>query len=525
MTGAIKHGSNSVSAIKGLTVIAVSLIFMVSLFGCTVVDSIFNKTSRLESLVESGKYEEALSYYKENRGDISKADATTYFELALDKMYQEYLAGQYEAEVIISYVDDLEKVDSDSLNAYGKGILVDVDRIEASRDSFKKAEEALEDEDYAKAINLYEQVVKDDPHYEDAQSKITECREAYKAIKIDEAEVYANKNDYINAISSLNDALAVVGNDNELEELIESYQTAFDDLTYENAASLANEGKYDEAIELLSDNRNYLSDTNKCDETIAGYMDIAAQEMLSNYNYSDLVINQQYQDAFDAIEAVQNKYPDSALVADTLEEVSEEFVNYEIAIIDGFISESDYESAYNECNVALAILPGESDLVSKKDYCEERLPIPLMDLYVSSQDSGEGMVYLIDGSYNNTVTDLFGNDYDTAGDGFFFNTWETWGKEEKWGYAEFYLDGKFKSISGSALVVTYYGLDEDEYAELYIYGDDELLYQESVTNQSTPDDLFNVDVSGVEWLQIKIVIYDGGVRHDVAVVNSTLYYE
>ena len=521
MTGAIKNGSNSVSAIKGLTVIAVSLIFMVSLFGCTVVDSIFNKTSRLESLVESGKYEEALSYYKDNRGDISKADATTYFELALDQMYQEYLAGQYEAEVITSYVDDLEKVDSDSLNEYGKSILADIDKIEASRDSFEKAEEALEDEDYAKAINLYEQVVKDDPHYEEAQNKITECREAYKAIKIDAAEVYANKNDYINAISSLNDALAVVGNDNELEELIESYQTAFDDLTYENAASLANEGKYDEAIELLSDNRNYLSDTSKCDETIAGYMDIAAQELLSSYSFTDLIANSQYQEAFDAIESVQSKYPDSALIAETYEETSNAFVEYELAIIDSYIDVSDYVSAFDECKSALDILPNASDLVSKQNYVEERQPVTLMDYYNSDTADNWGNSYHLL-SYPSYMYDLFGNDH--AGEDGFYIYFGGGGQQTV--AVDFYLNEQFNKLE-TVVLVCEEQLGDSKSFEMNIYGDDELICQKSITNKTAPDEIVDVDVSGVTWLTIEFVDFGGTVLSDryVAVINPTLYYE
>ena len=513
--------SKSASKIKCLTVIVVSLIFMVSLYGCSVVDSLFNKTSRLESLVESGKYEEALSYYKENRGDISKADATTYFELALDKMYQEYLSGQCEAETIMSYVTDLEKVDSDSLNTYGKSILADVDKIEASRDSFEKAEAAFEDEDYAKAISMYEQVIKDDPHYEEAQNKLTECREAYKEIKIDEAEVYASKNDYINAISSLNDALAVVGNDNELKELIESYQTSFDDLTYVNAASLANEGNYDDAIELLSDNRNYLSDTDKCDETIAGYMDIAAQEMLSSYNFTDLITNNQYQEAFEAIETVQSKYSESALIAETYEETSNEFVEYELAIIDSFIETSDYESALAECVNALNILPNASDLVDKKDYVEERQPIPLTDKFTSATTTDYDVITtLISNSSSGTITDLFGNTYSSDGDGLFFESQYSY--DGYYASADFYLDGEFSKLTLAAIMAEE-PLKSGEKCTIDIYGDGELIDTITVNNQSTPYDLIELDVGGVEWLQIDATFTYQFTT--AAIVNTTLYYE
>ena len=113
----------------------IALLFLVfsiaiSVLGCSINSPFFDKTSKLESLVSSGEYEEALNYYKENRTDISKKDATDCFMQALDKMYQDYLAGTIESEDIIDYVSNLERVNSDSLDSYGQNILLDVEKIE-----------------------------------------------------------------------------------------------------------------------------------------------------------------------------------------------------------------------------------------------------------------------------------------------------------------------------------------------------------------------------------------------------------
>ena len=73
-------------------------------------------------------------------------------------------------------------------------------------------------------------------------------------------------------------------------------------------------------------------------------------------------------------------------------------------------------------------------------------------------------------------------------------------------------------------------MEENTTAELRIYGDDELLFEKSITNRSTPDELFDVDIIDVDWLKIEISIDGGyGWPNDypvaVAVVNAQVYYE
>ena len=204
----------------------------------------------------------------------------------------------------------------------------------------------------------------------------------------------------------------------------------------------------------------------------------------------------------------------------TIEDTAHNFNEYELGIIDKFIEKSDYESAYNECETALKIMPDNTDLINKKNNVEAKLPISLMECYTSST-AKDGAAYPISSPYH-TVTDLFGNKYSTASDGFVYRKYETWGIVEKHGTSDFYLNGQYSKLSAAAVVVEHAFADDS--CAIDIYGDDKLLYSTKVDNKSTPSDLFEVDVTGVKWLVIDAKIKSNLSKY-VAIVNPTLYYK
>ena len=66
-------------------------------------------------------------------------------------------------------------------------------------------------------------------------------------------------------------------------------------------------------------------------------------------------------------------------------------------------------------------------------------------------------------------------------------------------------------------------LKSGEKCTIDIYGDGELIDTITVNNQSTPYDLIELDVGGVEWLQIDATFTYQFTT--AAIVNTTLYYE
>ena len=55
-------------------------------------------------------------------------------------------------------------------------------------EAYKKAEELYEDGDYEEAMEAYAQVSEDDSNYEEAQSKMSQCIDSYKAEILNKTE-------------------------------------------------------------------------------------------------------------------------------------------------------------------------------------------------------------------------------------------------------------------------------------------------------------------------------------------------
>lgn len=501
-----------------LPIILVSILVSLLLIGgavfaiLKVMPSLVDKTNKLGSMVDSGKYETALDYYRENRTSIEKADAVTVFEKALDMMFQDYVEGKIEASDIENYISDLKKVQSDELDSYAMGIWIDVNDVEKSREAYVKAEVAYNDEDFYVAISLYDQVVKSDENYEDAQAKISECREAYKNQKITEAEQYANTNDFYNAIICLNDATAIAGSDSEIDSLLSTYKTKQDDYVFSTAASLADSGKYDEAINYLLENKYYVSDSKKCEEIIADYKDIAVQEYLSENNIAILVSEQKYVEALSKLNSINSMYSDAPLLESTKKEITGKYTEFELEIIEELMNKSDYESAYEECLAALKVLPGQSDFISKRDYCAERFPVALNSCFNSKSSEGYSWYFT-----SREIKDLFGNKYDN----------DTTPIMDCWKYgewADFYLNDQFAILTLGVTPREGYSFDEwTSNGILRIYGDDKLIYETEITNHTTPNDRFDVDVSGVTWLRIELTRPDSYVAQ-IIFVDPELKY-
>ena len=479
----------------------VSIVLTIALCGC----SLFSPQAKLESLVASGQYEEAYTYWRDNKSDISKSDAATVFEAALDAMYEAYLAGELDAGDIEDFVGRLEGIDSDPLNSYGQRILANVAEIEVSREAFEDAETLFSSGDYPEALELYRQVVNDDPNYDTAQSQIDACINNYKTDMMQEAADYVGSDNYASAIDTLNALTAVIGSDSDVTETLNDYMSQYSDYIFQTAQELADSQHYDEALEFLEENSEYVADESQYDAIVADYEDSAAQLVLQSNDVAGLVADGNYDEAFSVLNTLVDLYPNSETLNQQISEAEDAYTASELEIIQGFIDAADYESAYDECNTALNRVPGRSELVTQRDYCEQRLPVPLDDCFSSSSGiHGYGDPSGSEGLFDNIFTD---DDFlmyaDNAG-------FEGFGN-----YADFYLDGQYDILR---LGVTPFEHIYGDYVVFSIIADDEVIYEQSITNRTTPD-LFDIDVSGVTWLRIS---FSSELSNRIVVVNPQL---
>ncbi|MBR3533617.1 MAG: hypothetical protein IKN80_07035 [Clostridiales bacterium] len=455
---------------------------------------LISSQSQLERMISSGKYTEALDYYLDHKSDIKKQDAAQAFEEALDNMYEGYLAGTVEADDIEDYIDDLERVGSNPLDSYGSRILENITEIEISRDAFEDAETLFASSNYSEALLEYRLVIREDPNYETAQTRIDECIENYKTEMMQEAADYAGSNNYESAIDTLNELTAVIGSDSDVTDALNNYYDQHSDYLFQTAQEMADSQQYDEAISFLEENNEYIVDETQYDLTVAEYEDSAAQLLLQSNNVAELVSSGDYDNAFSILNTIGQLYPNAESYIQQLSETEDAYTEAELAIIQGFIDDSDYESAYDECVSALNRVPGRSELVTQRDYCEQRLPVSLDVCF----NSGETMY---DISAGEIVTDLFGNSYDAGSNCFVFYEDNDFTLSIA-GTADYYLNCNYDVLT---LAIT----PEDEYTDGYtgtpvfrIYGDDDVIYEQTVSNRSTPTE-FEVNVSGVTWLTLE----------------------
>lgn len=75
-----------------------------------------------------------------------------------------------------------------------------MESLNSSMEAYKKAEELYEDGDYEEAMEAYAQVSEDDSNYEEAQSKMSQCVDSYKAEILNKTENPEDEQEYETAI-------------------------------------------------------------------------------------------------------------------------------------------------------------------------------------------------------------------------------------------------------------------------------------------------------------------------------------
>lgn len=465
----------------------VIVMVLVSLPSC----SLTSPKIRFSRLIEDGKYDDALNLYREKSDSIPDEDAEKGFEKALDMMYQDYLEDDVESSYIISYINELNTLNIGSLNEYSQQIAADVEIYDLSKLSFTNGNRNFELGFYYSALKDYQKVVEYDPNYEAAQKRIPECIANYKQQKIDEAAELAAEKDYLGALDLLITTVELIGNDDDLYELIEKYHHDYDEYILMNASALAKSGEYDEAIQLLSESHDNFYEESKCDNAILDYKDMAVNELFAQTGMSDLIANGNYKEALEEMLSMRDKYRDAPTLEKTLSETRAVYAEQEIAKVDELMEKYDYKAAYNECVDALSLVPGQEDLISKRDYCRPRLPVPLNDYFVSAQY--DEIWYLS----TNECKDTHGIIYPIG----------TICMKGTYGFlqdcAEFNLGEEFDVLSLGLATTGPGPTSLSSYGDFLVYGDGKLLFELKITSDTKPEDKYDIDVSGVEVLDLK----------------------
>lgn len=175
-----------------------------------------------------------------------------------------------------------------------------------SAQSFNTAMEAFNQNDYMKAIPLFQAVDSKSPNYAEAQNKITECNDALAAQLVADAERCVNENNYNSAFIQLNAALRYSPNYAPAQNKIKEYNNALSAQLVADARRCLKEDNYDGALTQLKAALAYNPDSEA--KTMIADVDKQKQAYLEKKKQAEI---QAYKNSCQSVSyKVLNKNPD-----------------------------------------------------------------------------------------------------------------------------------------------------------------------------------------------------------------------
>lgn len=396
--------------------------------------------------MQDGKIDNAVKQYSADVADnfIQETILETLLKNRVDEVVSGYNDGKISYEVAVAELTALETMGFDG----AKDKIAEVSAKNDAANALEKAEGFYNSGDLANAIAEYAKVPQGSEDYNTAQSKLNEICPKY----IDSV---------VNTISTYNSGRQ-----------------------YKDAISYA-----DTAYKILPAG----VDTSK--------LDSAKAESLMNYKtevsktVNDYIAAEKYQEAFTALdEAI--KFTDDQYFKDLKTTTEEDYVKTVIAKADELMKKRSHSAAKKVVSDAIAILPNNSTLSAKLAEIEKSAPVSLASITP------------INGGWKwneGTPTDPFGVTHIDISNYAILNGGE-WDYSATH-YAEYRLQGKYKTISGS--MISYKDIPENGKTQVKIYADDKLVYLSPDIGRKTDLVNFSVDVTGVDYIKIEVVSNDG----------------
>ena len=242
---------------KAPIILTLVLVVILAAGGAALTFYVKSPARKIVSRISKGDYSDIEQLYKNDVKDH------VIQEMLLDKLAEKDCAtvlDDFKAEKI-TYEEASEKLNayltlgSKKLEtAFGEQEKT-LESLNSSMEAYKKAEELYEDGDYEEAMEAYAQVSEDDSNYEEAQSKMSQCVDSYKAEILNKTENPEDEQEYETAIQTVEVAADILPDDedlaNRLAELKDSYAAMLKSDALDHGTQYMNEGKYEELFALL----------------------------------------------------------------------------------------------------------------------------------------------------------------------------------------------------------------------------------------------------------------------------------
>lgn len=451
------------------------------LAGCT------STSSQFEGFIKKGDYTKAIDLYTSKiRGNSAlEIDAEDFLESYLEERWNGYLSGELDSNELEITLDVYTNLyDTLPVNALEQ-IIQEFGTTEEARSSYEVGIEALENEDYAAAIESFEQVSETpDDTYQEAQVQLDHAKTSYSEEILAIANENLSEGDYEAAISVVEEAEKVIGETSELENFLDDAYTE----------------KYETSIAEALASANYKELFRLYDQATSNAHVSVSSTMTANYStgtesYADKIIDEaaavkESEGLPAAMEVIQDGLSiangQSRLTAE-LDTLSAEFIQSVLTEAESAFQAEGYMAAINAVNNGLSILPDSDELTSALKEYESYTPIDITKLLCVSDGP-----YLFD--IEGSLKDNYNNEYSS---GYYLYAGESGSI-----VARYRLDGKYTKLSGK--VAYEYPQNTGRWGTIRFYDDnDNLLFETNRMDIDSQPQEFSFSVEGVQNLTIR----------------------
>lgn len=199
----------------------IAIIILICTIFFAVVNS--NPVKKYVYLFNNDKSKEAIAVYNEKIEEDKELEneLSNMQNAEMDDIFKKFKGDK------ITYKDAEKQIESYikyvPSKQYATDIKKKIDALNSSRAAYQDAQKAEKEKDIETALRKYKAVIEDDESYTEAQNRIQNLQESYKAQLLNESENYIQNKQYKEAIANIDKAISVLGSSDDLTELKQHY--------------------------------------------------------------------------------------------------------------------------------------------------------------------------------------------------------------------------------------------------------------------------------------------------------------
>lgn len=326
-------------------IFAIAGIFIAAIIAAVFFFTRDTSAERLEQALSDNDYQTAVTIYNEDiLGHTSrekKADSA--IETEIDTIVESYLSDTFDFEKADSGLEELSKIQKAEISEKVLNALDEIGLQETSKTEYANGLEYLEKKDYINAIKSFTAV----------DEKSTVCEEAHKQLKlcvnglIESVQNTQVEEDFTEGLNRINEAIALLPEDEELlacrDELQAKYDTLLKNNAIQESEELMGKGEHKAALEVIDKVLQILADDPELVEKRNSMVDSIRKEYLDRADA--FVKSNEYAKAFQEIQAALGILMDDEALTAKNEEYRNAFVDYIKSQVSSLTADKKYDEA------------------------------------------------------------------------------------------------------------------------------------------------------------------------------------